>query len=133
MIKIRGKKTDPETIYAIMAVWALTENFSETSRILGIPVNTVEGIVKSHKNDDEFVKLRKDTKGKFVDRTTQLIDKLLDRMEDTVDNNEFAIPLNQLSSALGMLYEKRALALGEATENTKVTFELPEEVKDFAG
>ena len=36
------------------------------------------------------------------------------------------------TDAIGTLYDKKALAEGKPTDNTKVTFELPPEVKPYA-
>lgn len=37
-----------------------------------------------------------------------------------------------LTTAIGTLYDKRALALGESTENTKIEFKLPKDVEEYA-
>lgn len=40
--------------------------------------------------------------------------------------------IKAITTAIGTLYDKRALAKGESTENTKITFDLPQEVNEFA-
>ena len=40
--------------------------------------------------------------------------------------------LSDVTTAIGTLYDKRALARGEATENTRVTVDLPEEMNEYA-
>lgn len=40
--------------------------------------------------------------------------------------------IRSLTTAIGTLYDKRALAKGESTENTSVTFKLPEGIMKYA-
>ena len=128
----RGKKTSPETIYKVMTSWAITNNFSQTARDLGMAITSVEKIVKDNKDKDEYVKLCKDKRDTFAEKATQIIDILLERIIKEATDEEKDIPLNQLTTALGTVYDKRALAQGESTENTKITFDLPQGVDEFA-
>ena len=128
----RGKKTSPEVIYQVMTSWAITNNFSQTAKDLNMAITTVEKIVKDNKDKPEFVKLCNDKKDTFAEKATQIIDVLLDRIIREATDEEKDIPLNHLTTALGTVYDKRALAKGESTENTKITFELPPEVDKYA-
>lgn len=166
---MRGKKTPPETIYAIMAVWSITDNYAETAKRLNIPEKTVEKLVKENKGKEEFAELCGNVRKDFVSKATGIIDKavtLLDKRFDraleeedeldalieeiwNADKEEMTrdeknklynkirslqlYDIKAVSSTLSTLYEKRALALGESTENSKITFELPKELDDFAG
>ena len=40
--------------------------------------------------------------------------------------------LNEISTAVGTLYDKRALAKGESTENIRISVKLPKEVEKYA-
>jgi hypothetical protein len=115
----KGKKTDNETIYKIMVSMFSTNNFSETGRQLGIATTTVEKIYKDNKDKPEFVKLCNEKKEEFTDKASRLIDKALKRLEEALDNKEDKIPVNNLSTVIGTLYDKRALAKGESTANNK--------------
>lgn len=42
------------------------------------------------------------------------------------------VDIKAITTAIGTLYDKKALAEGKPTDNTKVTFELPPEVKPYA-
>lgn len=128
----KGKKTSPEVIYQVMTSWAMTNNFSQTARDLNMAVTTVEKIVKDNKDKEEFVRLCNDKKDSFVEKADEIIDILLERIVREATNNEKEIPLNQLTTALGTVYDKRALAKGESTENTKITFDLPPGVDEYA-
>ena len=113
----KGKKTSPEVIYQVMTSWAMTNNFSQTARDLNMAVTTVEKIVKDNKDKEEFVRLCNDKKDSFVEKADEIIDILLERIVREATNNEKEIPLNQLTTALGTVYDKRALAKGESTQN----------------
>ena len=128
----RGKKTPPEVIYQVMTSWAVTDNINETAKLLGLPYSTVEGIVDKNKDKEESVNLREKKKDDFCKKADSIINKALSRLERDIDNAEKEIPINHLTTVIGTLYDKRALARGESTENTKITFELPESVNEYA-
>ena len=113
----RGQKTSPEVIYQVMTSWALTNNFSQTARDLNMAITTVQDIVNANKDKEEFVKLRNDKRDTFVEKANEIIDILLERIVREATNDEKEIPLNQLTTALGTVYDKRALAKGETTQN----------------
>lgn len=128
----RGKKTSPEVIYQVMTSWAITNNYSDTAKALNMAVSSVKDIVEHNKDKDEFVKLRQEKRDTFAEKATQIIDILLDRIVREATDEEKEIPFNHLTTALGTVYDKRALAKGESTENTKITFDLPPEVDKYA-
>lgn len=164
----RGKKTSPEVIYQIMTSWAVTDSFAETSRVLNIPIKTVEKIVKDNMGSPEFAELCSEKKLDFANKASKIIDKgmtLLDRrfnraieQEESLDiliEEIFASSKEELSqdeknrlvsklralqlqdvkaitTAVGTLYDKRALAKGKITDNIKVSVELPPEMIKYA-
>lgn len=128
----RGKKTDNETIYKIMISMFETNNFSETGRQLNIPQKTVEKVFKENKDKAEFAKLCEQKKEEFADKATRIIDKALDRLEQALDNKEEKIPINNLSTTIGTLYDKRALAQGESTVNNTIKITMSEDAKELA-
>lgn len=113
----KGKKTKPEDVYRVMVSYAITKNNMETSRQLGIPESTVRKIVEDNKNSDEFKKLCEEKQDEFAEKTSRIIDRLLERIENEVLDDEKDIPLNHLTTAMGTLYDKRALSRGETTQN----------------
>ena len=112
----RGKQTPPETIYEVMTSWAVTNNYSETARALGMAESTIRKIVSDNKDKEEFAKFCEEKKEEFADKATRIIDKALKRLEQAIENDEEYIPVNQLTTAIGTLYDKRALAKGETTQ-----------------
>ena len=128
----RGKKTSPEVIYQVMTSWCVTQNNNQTARELGIPESTVRKIVEDNKDKEEFKKLCEQKRDEFADRATRIINQALCRLEKEIADDEKDIPINHLTTAIGTLYDKRALAKGESTENTRITFDLPPGVDEFA-
>ena len=128
----RGKKTSPEVVYQVMTSWAVHHNNMEVSRELGVPEATVRKIVDENKDKAEFAKICEKKKEEFADKASRIIDKALARLEEAIENKDEYIPVNQLTTAIGTLYDKRALAKGESTCNTKVVIKLPEGVNDYA-
>lgn len=128
----KGKKTDNETIYKIMVSMFSTNNFSETGRQLGIATTTVEKIYKENKEKPEFVKLCNKKKEEFADKASIIIDKALKRLEEALDDKEDKIPVNNLSTVIGTLYDKRALAKGESTSNTELSIKMDEKVEELS-
>ena len=113
----RGKKTSPETIYKVMTSYAITKNYNQTAKNLGMPESTVEKIVKDNKDTEEFKKLCEQKQEEFSEKASVIIDMLLERITETVADNEKDIPLHHLTTAIGTLYDKRALSRGEMTQN----------------
>ena len=128
----RGQKTPPETVYKIMASWAVTGNYQETARQLKVPQSTVEKIVKENKNKPEFVEVCDKKRDEFSKKATQIINKALTRLENELDNYDKDIPINQLTTAIGTLFDKRALVDGEATERMSVEIKLPDGADEYA-
>lgn len=128
----KGKKTDNETVYKIMISMFSTNNFSETARQLNIPITTVEKIYKDNKDKDEFVKLCNEKKDEFTEKATRLIDKALNRLEEVLDNKEEKIPVNNLSTVIGTLYDKRNLAEGKSTVNTEISIKMDKKVEELS-
>lgn len=131
---MRGKKTSPEDIYRVMTSYAITRNMNETSRLLDMPYSTVKDIVDNNIDKEEFVKLREQKENEFAEKTSRIIDQLLARIENEVLNDEKEIPLNHLTTAMGTLYDKRALSKGEMTQNVNfaTNFDI-DKLMDIAG
>lgn len=120
----KGKKTDNETIYKVMLSYITTNNYSETARQLDMPESTVRKIIDDNKNKKEFAKLCEEKKDEFIEKADRIINKALERLENSLDNKKESIPVNNLSTVIGTLYDKRALAKGEPTSNEKLTINI---------
>ena len=129
----RGKKYTDEIKEKAYFMYATSGNINEVSKELGVPYATVAGWLKAKTRDepDEFDKLRDEKKRDFIDRSSELIDLAFDRLQEKL-SGEDDIPVNHLTTVIGTLYDKRALAKGESTENTQVEFKLPKEMMKYA-
>lgn len=119
----RGKKTDPQTIYNIMCSYFETRNYSQTSRDLDIPEQTVEKIVKEHIKEPEYRELWDKKKEDFATKADLIIYKAMDRLVEQLDNQK-NIPVNQLTTAIGTLYDKKLISqtgvLGNDTPSIQI-------------
>lgn len=104
----QGVTTDRETLYKVMASYFMTRSYAATSRELDMPLSTVEKLVKKHINDEEFIELWNKKKEKFATKADILISKAMDKLEGELDKQE-NIPINQLTTAIGTLYDKRRI------------------------
>ena len=116
----RGKQLDNETVYKIMASYFTTNNYTETARQLDIPIRTVADIVVRNQDKPEFAQLRKEKQKKFGDKFEHIINKALDRLSKEIDEQD-KIPVSQLSTVVGTLFDKNRLEQGQSTENTNNT------------
>lgn len=168
----KGKKTSPDVVYQVMALWFTNYNLRETARILSMPTSTVKGIVDEHKNSEEFENLRTQKQKEFSDKATEIITKglmilnrRLDRaisdeeeLDDLIDEIYFTDKdemsfteksqlinkikglqlqsVKELTTAIGTLYDKRALSKGEMTQNvgfaTNISLDKLAEISGFA-
>lgn len=116
----RGKNTPQEVIFRIMTSWAITNNVNETAKQLCIAESTVRKIVKANKDKPEFAKLCEEKRADFSKKADAIINKALDRLERDIDNEDKDIPVNHLTTVIGTLYDKKALADGKPTERTEI-------------
>lgn len=130
----RGKKTSPEVIYKVMTSWAITNNYNQTANALNMAVSSVKKIVQDNKDKDEFAKLCTEKRDEFADKASIVIDKALNRLVQQLDDEERDIPTHHLSTVIGTMYDKRALAKGEMTQNVHfaTNFDL-DKIIDIAG
>lgn len=115
----RGVTTDTQTIYNIMSSYFETRNFTQTGRDLDVPVSTVEKIVKEHIKEKEFVELWNKKKEDFSTKADLLIYKAMDRLSKELDSED-KISVNNLSTVIGTLYDKRTIANNGGTPNVEI-------------
>jgi hypothetical protein len=120
----------------IMADFANTQSYSETSKRLNVPVQAVRKIVTQMR--DDYNEIREEMK-------KQLIEKLWGNLIDAQElgnmyvkqalAGEREIPLNHVSNYFGTMYDKQALLAGDNTQNIggdgiQVVMNMPDTVKD---
>lgn len=115
----QGKKTDSQTIYNIMDSYFETRSYAQTGRNLGVPESTVEKLVKEHIKDQEFRELWAKKKEDFATKADMLIYKAMDRLNKELDSQD-KISVNNLSTVIGTLYDKRTIANNGGTPNVEI-------------
>ncbi len=103
-------RKDSKTKAEVVASYALTNSYNKTSKEFGISDKTVKKIV------EENPKLYEEKTAEFIDKASRIIDKALNKLDKELEKEN--IPVNNLSTVIGTLYDKRALAKGESTGNT---------------
>ena len=133
---MRGQKTSPEDVYKVLTSYAVTNNINETSRVTNIAESTVRDIVNRNIGTAEYEEVRVQKQEEFSEKASAIIDMLLKRITDTVADDEKDIPLHHLTTAIGTLYDKRALSRGEMTQNlgfaTNLSIDKLAEISGFA-
>lgn len=129
---MRGKKSTPELIYAVMCAWAITGNVNDTAKKIGIAESTARKIVNEHKNEEEFAKLCEQNRQDFAKKAERIRDKALDKIEKDL-NSKKDVPMNHLTALTGMLTDKLSLIEGKPTESVRVDIKLPEGIEEYAG
>ena len=115
----KGVTTDAQTIYNIMNSYFETRSYAKTGRNLGVPDSTVEKLVKEHIKDKEFVELWAKKKEDFATKADLLIYKAMDRLSKELDSED-KISVNNLSTVIGTLYDKRTIANNGGTPNVEI-------------
>jgi transposase-like protein len=118
----QGQKLTDELKEQIRAHLVLSDNISETAKKFGVSVSTVSKI--RDEKPDEFEKLRNDKKQQMIDKIwASLVDaaELGHSMIQEAKMGKRDIPLNQISTYYGTLYDKMALMKGENTANMGVS------------
>ena len=129
----RGSNISEELKEQIRSFLATNGNVRETARQFDVSPSTVMKI--RDECPDEFEQLR-------TDKKQQLVDKLWDNIVDAAELGHSMIkearigkrdiPLGQISTYLGTLYDKRALMNNESTANTQLTVKLEGELDEWA-
>lgn len=129
----QGQKLTDELKERIRAELVLSNNLNQTAKKFGVSISTVSKI--RDENPDEFEALRKDKKAELIDK---LWDNIVEAQElgfqmiREAKTGQRNIPLGQISTYLGTLYDKRALMLGESTANTSMKVVLEGELDQWA-
>lgn len=119
-----------ETVKALLAT-GLAKN--DIAKKVGISWATVDSISKE--NPDKIESLREDKKKDFIDKLWNNIVEAAElghMMVTEAKAGKRDIPLGQVSTYLGTLYDKRALMNDESTGNTTVIVKLEGELSTWA-
>ena len=121
--KVEYHKYNAQEIMNIMVSYFDTRSYNETSKELGYPYNSVKYIVRKHYEEPDFVKIREQKEAQFAERATHLIYKAMNKLNKELEQQEH-IPVNQLTTAIGTLYDKKLISqtgvLGNDTPSVQI-------------
>ena len=128
----RGVKIDNQKVQEIIASYALTNSYNATAEECGVSANSVKNIINKQKaeNSEEFAKVCEEKKEEFVEYADRLINKAMSKLDKALDRDD--IPVNNLTTVIGTLYDKRALAKGEMTSNTSISIKMTDKIKELS-
>lgn len=119
-----GVKTPTKKKVEVIKSYVETDSFNATAKETGVNPKTCKKIVEE--NPKEYM----DEKEKFIETTTRLINKALGKLDEGLDRDD--IPINNITTAIGTLYDKRALAKGESTSNENIVVQMSPEIKELS-
>lgn len=123
----KGKKYNDDIKEIVFAEIAATGNMTDVCKKYNLPKSTVQSWKKKEiGKDDDVAQLRLERKKEFVNNAWDIIakaQKVLHKELDAGVNGEEKLDIGKLSTVIGTMYDKQALANNEATEITKIKLE----------
>lgn len=106
----KGVTTPTKKKLEVIKSYVQTDSYNATEKETGVNHKTVKKII------EENTELYQQKKDEFIEKSSKIIDKALNKLDKELDKEN--IPVNNLTTVIGTLYDKRALAKGESTENS---------------
>ena len=119
-----GVKTPTKKKMEVIKSYVETDSFNATAKETGVNPKTCKRIVEE--NPKEYM----DEKERFIQTTTRLINKALGKLDEKLDEDNNS--LSNITTAIGTLYDKRALAKGESTSNENIIVQMSPEIKELS-
>ena len=119
-----GVRTPTKKKVEVIKSYVETNSFNATSKETGVSDKTCKKIVEENQT------LYETEQEHFIETTTRLINKALNKLDKGLDRED--IPINNITTAIGTLYDKRALAKGEATSNGSIIVTMSDSVKELS-
>lgn len=135
----KNKRFTPAEKAEMLALYMEKENYAAVGAEIGHPRNSVKHAIDQQLSDPSIKKIydesKKNFNERFADAAERLIDKLVLALENKVDSviaGDGEAKLNEITTALGTMYDKRAVTVGESTDSVKITIDLPKEAEKYA-
>ena len=135
----RGRSCDREQTIEMLVLYEEHQSYEKVAQLTGVKMTTVRNTIIRAQNDpelaEEYAKIKRDFNQKFEKKAEVLIDKLLTALESKVDSviaGDGEARLSEITTAVGTLYDKRAVVRGESTDSVKITIDLPKEAEKYA-
>lgn len=94
------------------------ENIQQLCNRYNISHQTVYNIVKDEKNQKMLNKYITETRNNFSKKTSILIDKAIDKLNDKIEDEE--VNTKDLVTTIGILYDKNRLENNQSTSNNSI-------------
>ena len=120
----KGVTTPTKKKLEVINSYVRTDSYNATEKETGVNHKTVKKIV------EENTELYQQKKEEFIEKASRIIDKAMNKLDKELDKDN--IPVNNLTTVIGTLYDKRALAKGESTNNDSITIKMSDELKDLS-
>lgn len=120
-------KLQPEDIAEIMTEYLLdrsTPNVERLTKKYNISRSRFYQVVRDKRNKELLEESIKKNKQNFTKKCDVIINKALKRLNNELDNPNAEININQLTTALGILYDKSRLEDGLSTSNQAVNINI---------
>ena len=98
------------------------ENIQDICTRYSISKQTIYNIVKDEKYQKQLEKHIKETRQNFSKKTSILIDKAIDKLQNKIDTEE--VNNKDLITAIGVLYDKNRLEQNLSTSNNSININL---------
>lgn len=98
------------------------ENIQDICTRYSISKQTIYNIVKDEKYQKELEKHINETRQNFSKKTSILIDKAIDKLQNKIDTEE--VNNKDLITAIGVLYDKNRLEQNLSTSNNSININL---------
>ena len=98
------------------------ENIQDICNRYSITKQTIYNIVKDEKYQKQLERHIKETRQNFSKKTSILIDKAIDKLQNKIDTEE--VNNKDLITAIGVLYDKNRLEQNLSTSNNSININL---------
>lgn len=129
-------KLKPEEVRSFVSEYLETNSYSEVARRYDKNPSTIKFAVTKFQLEqpEEYKKIYdlylQKSEEKFIQTTTNVIDKIANRIAEKVETDENSI--SQLSTTLGILYDKRQLSRGKSTSNSAIVIQMSGDIQELS-
>lgn len=98
------------------------ENIEDLCNRYNISHQTIYNIIREEKNQKQLNKYINENRKNFSKKTSILIDKAIDRLNDKIENEE--VNAKDLVTTIGVLYDKNRLENNQSTSNNSININI---------
>ena len=98
------------------------ENIEDLCNRYNISRQTIYNIIRDKKNQKQLNDYINQTRSNFTKKTSILIDKAIDRLNDKIEDND--VNTKDLVTAIGVLYDKNRLENNQSTSNNSININI---------